>query len=97
MTAAEARWRVASAFLCAGAAVYEGRARPSSLPDMVVMDRATGATARVRVQTGKRPERGRQLIERHGGLRQALMATHPDHGGSADDFADVQAAREEGS
>jgi hypothetical protein len=24
----------------------------------------------------------------------ALMATHPDHGGDAADFADVQAARE---
>lgn len=25
---------------------------------------------------------------------QALKATHPDHGGEASDFADVQAARE---
>lgn len=43
------------------------------------------------------PERGRQLIEKHGSVRAALHATHPDHeGGNADDFADVQAAREEG-
>lgn len=40
------------------------------------------------------PERGRQLIEEHGGVRAALHKTHPDHGGSSDDFADVQAARE---
>lgn len=39
------------------------------------------------------PERGRELIRRHGGIAAALKATHPDHGGSADDFADVQAAR----
>lgn len=41
------------------------------------------------------PERGRGLIAEHGGVRQALHATHPDHGGSARDFADVQAARED--
>jgi hypothetical protein len=39
------------------------------------------------------PERGRALIARHGGVRQALHATHPDHGGDPADFADVQAAR----
>lgn len=44
---------------------------------------------------GPSAERGRQLIEQHGSVVLALKATHPDHGGSADDFADVQAAREE--
>jgi hypothetical protein len=39
------------------------------------------------------PERGRRLIVEHGGVRAALHATHPDHGGNASDFADVQAAR----
>ena len=43
------------------------------------------------------PERGRELIREHGGVRQALMATHPDRGGDAADFAAVQAAREEGA
>lgn len=42
-------------------------------------------------------ERGRELIEKHGSVREALMATHPDRGGDAGDFAAVQAAREEGS
>jgi hypothetical protein len=42
-------------------------------------------------------DRGRQLIREHGGARQALMATHPDHGGDPADFADVQAAREAGA
>lgn len=39
-------------------------------------------------------ERGRALIAEHGSLAAALKATHPDHGGDAADFADVQAARE---
>lgn len=43
---------------------------------------------------GPSAERGRDLIRRHGGLREALMATHPDRGGDPADFADVQAARE---
>ncbi len=34
------------------------------------------------------------LEREHGGTAQALKATHPDHGGNATDFADVQAARE---
>jgi hypothetical protein len=38
-------------------------------------------------------DRGRDLIREHGGVRQAMHATHPDHGGSARDFADVMAAR----
>jgi len=38
--------------------------------------------------------RGAQLVATHGGIRAALMATHPDHGGDARDFADVQAFRE---
>lgn len=40
-------------------------------------------------------ERGRKLVERAGGLKPALMAHHPDHGGEARDFADVQAYREQ--
>lgn len=43
------------------------------------------------------PERGRVLIREHGSVKAALHATHPDHGGVASDFADVQAARESGS
>lgn len=43
---------------------------------------------------GPDAERGRRLVERHGGVRQALMATHPDHQGDPRDFADVQAYRE---
>lgn len=44
---------------------------------------------------GPSAARGRVIIEREGGIRQALMATHPDHGGDPAEFADVQAAREE--
>lgn len=40
------------------------------------------------------PDRGRALIREHGGVTQALKATHPDHGGDPAQFADVQAARE---
>lgn len=40
------------------------------------------------------PTRGESLIGQHGGVREALKATHPDHGGDPRDFADVQAARE---
>lgn len=43
---------------------------------------------------GPDPERGRKLVEQHGGVRQALMATHPDHGGNPADFGAVQAYRE---
>ncbi len=39
-------------------------------------------------------EIGREIIDRHGGVREALRATHPDHGGDADEFRAVQAARE---
>jgi hypothetical protein len=44
---------------------------------------------------GPSADRGRELIRQHGSVRAALMATHPDHGGSDADFADVQAARVE--
>lgn len=40
--------------------------------------------------------RGLELIRRHGGVREALKATHPDHGGDREDFEAVQAARGEG-
>lgn len=33
--------------------------------------------------------RGQLLVERAGGVRQALMLHHPDHGGQPRDFADV--------
>lgn len=42
---------------------------------------------------GPSAARGHVLIREHGGERQALMATHPDHGGDPREFADVQAAR----
>jgi hypothetical protein len=48
--------------------------------------------------SGPSAERGRQIIREHGGdVRKALMATHPDHGGDSERFADVQAAREAGA
>lgn len=43
--------------------------------------------------SGPSAERGRRLIREHGSVTKALMATHPDHGGDAAEFADVQAAR----
>lgn len=39
--------------------------------------------------------RGKRLIEEHGGVVQALKATHPDHGGDSNDFHAVQSARQE--
>jgi hypothetical protein len=39
------------------------------------------------------PARGRELIAMYGSAKAALHATHPDHGGDSQDFADVQAAR----
>lgn len=45
--------------------------------------------------SGPTAGRGRELIREHGSVRAALMATHPDHGGDPEDFASVQAAREE--
>lgn len=44
---------------------------------------------------GPSADRGRELIRKHGSIRAALMATHPDQGGDPADFADVQAAREQ--
>lgn len=41
--------------------------------------------------------RGRALIDEHGSVAKALKATHPDTGGSAEDFEAVQAARAEGA
>lgn len=38
--------------------------------------------------------KGKALVERAGGIRQALMDHHPDRGGNARDFADVQAYRD---
>lgn len=42
---------------------------------------------------GPSRERGAELIRKHGSVRAALKATHPDHGGDVAAFADVQAAR----
>jgi len=42
---------------------------------------------------GADPRRGRQLVDEAGGINQALKRHHPDHGGEARDFADVQAYR----
>lgn len=39
-------------------------------------------------------DRGRDLIREHGGVREAIKATHPDTGGDPDAFRAVQAARE---
>jgi hypothetical protein len=39
-------------------------------------------------------ERGRELVEQAGGIRQALMQHHPDQGGDPRRFADVQAYRQ---
>lgn len=40
------------------------------------------------------PDRGRELVEEAGGMRQALMRHHPDQGGDPRRFADVQAYRQ---
>lgn len=37
---------------------------------------------------------GHRIIDEHGGLREALRATHPDAGGDPDDFRAVIAARD---
>lgn len=41
-------------------------------------------------------QRGAAIIATFGSVREALKATHPDHGGDVAKFADVQAAREAG-
>lgn len=41
-------------------------------------------------------EQGLALIRQHGGLKEALHSTHPDHGGDAFDFACVMAAKDAG-
>lgn len=46
--------------------------------------------------TSASPSRGRELIEKHGSVKAALFATHPDRGGSSEDFMAVQAARRAG-
>lgn len=38
--------------------------------------------------------RGRELIDKHGSVKAALIATHPDHGGDEEDFKAIQAAVE---
>jgi hypothetical protein len=43
---------------------------------------------------GPDPAAGRRLVDAHGSVTAALKATHPDHGGDARDFQDVQAYRE---
>jgi hypothetical protein len=43
---------------------------------------------------GADADRGRRLVEEHGSVAKALFATHPDQGGDARAFADVQAYRD---
>ena len=45
---------------------------------------------------GPDAQRGRVLVEQAGGLVAALKRHHPDHGGSARDFVDVDAYRKSG-
>lgn len=42
---------------------------------------------------GPDPLRGKRLVDEYGSLPEALKRSHPDHGGSAAAFADVQAYR----
>lgn len=42
---------------------------------------------------GPDAKRGEVLVARYGSVSSALKATHPDHGGDAQQFADVQAYR----
>lgn len=44
---------------------------------------------------GPDPDRGRVLVERAGGLREALRRHHPDQGGLQTDFVDVVAYRDQ--
>lgn len=43
---------------------------------------------------GPDPLRGKRLVNEHGSIAEALKKTHPDQGGSAAAFADVQAYRQ---
>lgn len=43
---------------------------------------------------GPDPVRGKRLVDEAGGVAEALKVNHPDHGGSAAAFADVQAYRQ---
>lgn len=83
MSPEESRWRVAAAFRAAGAAVYEGRARPTTMPDLVIVDPTTGASATVRVQTGKKPRGSGRLYfdqRRVGQHADVLALVDPDTG-----------------
>lgn len=42
--------------------------------------------------TSEQVRHGRWIIKRHGGVKEAQKATHPDHGGSQADFLAVMAA-----
>lgn len=44
---------------------------------------------------GPDPERGRELVERAGGMREALRRYHPDQGGDQRDIVDVLAYRDQ--
>lgn len=44
---------------------------------------------------GPDASRGARLVELHGSVAKALKVTHPDHGGDAGQFADVQAYRQQ--
>ena len=72
----------------------------SKIEPIITIDQEGGRVSRLRL-IGNEPPNAQQLrdkgdiklIREHGGVTQALKATHPDHGGDALDFAAVQAAR----
>lgn len=47
----------------------------------------------VALEASTASSRGEELIREHGGVTEALKATHPDHGGSREDFDAVMAAK----
>lgn len=89
MTNDEARYYVALALRATGCLVYEGRERAGrrAVPDVVVMDPFTGASARVRVMVGKRPKDSKRLYfdARRVGLHADVVAL-VDRGSGAVEF-----------
>lgn len=83
MTNEEARYYLAMAFRATGCAlVYEGKERAGrrAVPDLIVMDPDTGASARVRVMVGKAPRRSLRMSfdARRVGLHADVLAlVHP--------------------
>lgn len=83
MNSEEARFRAIAALSTPDVRVYEGRTQQGrrALPDLVVMDRATGALSRVRVMVGKRPR------DRHGRPSERLYPSSSPVGPHADTVA----------